>query len=395
MAHVFRCSPYPGTSAEHATLLAVADTVSDVNGNQLWMGQTELAKKARITPRRLRDALKRLRADGWLISVREATYREPAVVELVLEGHDTVWEPRSRRDKRARGDAASGGDAASAGDRPSGGDAESGPDGASGGEGTERPPRGDAASAEPKGTQQHPNGSATPPSAATGRGPIVDVTVDGETLQVDASDPDPSFAAWWGAYPRHPATGNLGGGGSRKVSLTRWRRLSTPKRAAALAAIGHYHDHLAATGHPPVYAEKWLAQERWQDFASPPATGSAGLNELARAIATTCHIDVDELTGPGRAELVTCARVLAPHVTDLGQVGGVAREADREWGGRITITPAVLVKHWHRFVGRARTGSGGATSGATSVCPRCRQPQDDRHTAASCAEIVELLEGVT
>ena len=402
MGHVFRCSPYRGTSAAHATLLAIADTVSDVHDNQLWMGQTELAKKARLTPRRLSDALQQLVADGWLMQVRDASPRDPAVYELVLSDRVPVWEPRRAREAREAaeaaadtttggGDAPSGPDATSGDDAPSGpdatsgGDAEGGPDAPSGQGGrtvrsgvTQRPPN----PREPKGTQR--SGSATPHLAVAGDG-LVTVDVDGTEVQVDPADPDGSFAAWWDAYPRHPATNAKGGGGSRRLAQKRWSKLSTPNRRRALDAIGHYRAHLAAADRPPMYAERFISQQQWDTYDTPPAVGADGLDPLALTVAQVCRLDVDVMAGPARAQLVGAAAALTQAGATPDQLSDVATGWRRDHPD-IPVTPAVLVKHLHRY---ARTAGGRATP---NLCGRCKQPKGDRHTPDACRMVAQLIQ---
>lgn len=230
--------------------------------------------------------------------------------------------------------------------------------------------------------------SASPRSAATGRGPQVPpvtVDLDGDQVDVDPHERDASFAVWWSLYPRHPKSGSRGGGGNRKKSLERWRRLSPGQRAAALDRMANYHRHLDATGYPPEYAEKWIANRRWDDFDAPPATGTDGLDPVALKVAEVCRIDVDRLTGQARGDLVTAAQAITAADGDADAVADVAGRWRREFDGA-PLTPPALVRHWARF-------AGSATGTAVRVCPRCRQQLTDRHDDASCARVAALFGG--
>lgn len=215
--------------------------------------------------------------------------------------------------------------------------------------------------------------SASPRSAATGRGRRVDpvaMVVDGETLEVDPNDARGSFERWWAAYPRHPSAGTRGGGGRRKVAWDRWRnQLSVRQRAAALAAIGHYPAHLAATGYPPMHAEKWLSTHAWDDYADPPQTGGDGLDELAVAVAAGCGLDVDALTGQARGDVVTAASALSRAGAEPGHIP----EAVKRWRADLdsTPTPLGLAKRWPRYAAQI-TG----TRASVACCGRCNQPRD-------------------
>lgn len=223
----------------------------------------------------------------------------------------------------------------------------------------------------PEGSPGRGKGSASPRSAVASHGHL-EVTLsmpDGRTLEVDVADGQASFETWWQAYPRHPGTNARGGGGGRKVSRQRWLKLSLPKRAAAIAAIGNYHAHLAVTGYPPVYAEKWLAQERWQDYAEPPAAGADGLDDLELGLAGASKIDPDQLTGEGRRDLVASAAAIRRVGATVELVDQVAKKFRDTWPD-IQPTPTAIAKNWARFV-PAITGR---RSGP--VCASCGQPRD-------------------
>jgi hypothetical protein len=68
---VIRHSPYTG--ATFVVHLMVADSVNDQHGNQFWMGQSSLAKKARVSRVMANRALASLLADGFLTLIEDNT----------------------------------------------------------------------------------------------------------------------------------------------------------------------------------------------------------------------------------------------------------------------------------------------------------------------------------
>jgi hypothetical protein len=66
---VFRHSPYAGATLN--AHLAIADSVNDQNGNEFWMAQARLAKKARIGRRTAQTALENMLTDGCLELLEE------------------------------------------------------------------------------------------------------------------------------------------------------------------------------------------------------------------------------------------------------------------------------------------------------------------------------------
>ena len=382
-------------------LLAIADTVSDVNSNRLWMGQSQLAAKARVTPKRVSDALEQLVADGWLVKVEQATHTQPAVYELLVGDRETVWEPRraapSGGDARGGGDAASPPDAEGGGDGPSPGDAEGGPDATATGEGTQRPGGGDAASPEPKRTQQlQPNGgSASPRHVAAASGSDDDtylLTLEDAkgalTQIVDLRNDRESFEALWMRYPRHPDSGRMGGGGDKQLGLQRWSKLPYSQRRLALERLRWYRADLAATGTPPLHAQNYISRRYWLNLDGMPAEGADGLDDLELAVADVCGIQVDAITGKARGDLVTASAALRA----AGATGKTLAEVARRWRRTypdIPVTPAVLVKHWHRYAPQVTAG-GSKSSGL--VCPHCKQRKDaEMHTDAQCVRVAELI----
>jgi hypothetical protein len=92
MGFVFRSSPYRGST--FAVHLAIADSVNDQNGNELWMSRESVATKARVSPRAAIYALKELVSDGFL----SRTEREGRTNLYVF-----LFPERATRAKRAGG----------------------------------------------------------------------------------------------------------------------------------------------------------------------------------------------------------------------------------------------------------------------------------------------------
>jgi len=65
--HVTRFSPYK--RSEHAVLVAIADTVNDLNNNEFWMRAKVLAAKSRVSIGTVRKALRTYCDDGWLVQL--------------------------------------------------------------------------------------------------------------------------------------------------------------------------------------------------------------------------------------------------------------------------------------------------------------------------------------
>lgn len=395
MGHVFRCSPYAGTSKEHATLLAIADTVSDVNGNRFWMGQSQLAAKARVSPKRVADALKQLVVDGWLQKVQEASPTSPAVYELLIVERETEWDPKAHR-TRNRGDAAGGPPAEGGGDTAGGPDAEGAGEGTHEGEG---PP---AAGAEPKRTQGEPNEGSTSSRHVAASCDQQDHLLHLEDAKgalvedVRLCDDQASFEALWLRYPRHPSTGRQGGGTrmpkrSPKGAdlLGRWSKIPIVQRRLALERLPWYIADLVSSATPPLHLERYLSRQVWLSLDGMPAEGADGLDDLELVIADVSGIAVDSLTGPARGDLVTAASALRASGADDGTVREMARRWRRQHP-EIPVSPRVLVRHWARFAPQVTTG--GRSSGP--VCPKCKQVKDsDQHTDQRCDLLARFVDG--
>lgn len=291
LAHVFRCSPYRGTSAAHAVLVAIADTVSDVHGYRFWMAKDELADKARVSARNVGPALRQLEADGWIRREREATNRSPAVFRMVVDrAAPVVWEPRA-----ARGDAASPQDArpreepseparnvqepaAGGGDAPSPQPETARGDAASPRGGCSVTSRGDAASPEPKRTQSNPTTPSATPAGVAGQEHPPDDPPDGE-VDVDAERFEQHF---WPVYPAR---------NGRKVAkgraLVQWRKLNLDEQRRAVIGARH----LAASGTLPKDAHRFLRRDTagafpFDDWQTPGDDGAGVVDLSERRVAS-------------------------------------------------------------------------------------------------------------
>ena len=114
VAHVTRHSPY--RRSEHATLMAIADTVNDLNNNEFWMRAKVLAAKSRVSIGTVRKALHTYCDDGWLVLLTSnketggpSRYRfvfdesRPVVFES-REYEERQPDGRSKREGRRSGD---------------------------------------------------------------------------------------------------------------------------------------------------------------------------------------------------------------------------------------------------------------------------------------------------
>jgi hypothetical protein len=86
MGWVFRHSPFRG--ACFAVHLAIADSVSDVHGNEFWMARANLAMKARLSGETVSAAVETLRGGGWIEPVEDGM-NDPA--ERQRAGRPTRW----------------------------------------------------------------------------------------------------------------------------------------------------------------------------------------------------------------------------------------------------------------------------------------------------------------
>lgn len=69
MGYVFRHSPHTGAAFQ--VHLAIADSVNDQHGNELWMSTSSIAKKARVARQTASEALATIEAAGGLVVVED------------------------------------------------------------------------------------------------------------------------------------------------------------------------------------------------------------------------------------------------------------------------------------------------------------------------------------
>ena len=95
--------------------------------------------------------------------------------------------------------------------------------------------------------------------------------LDGVEAHADEQRPasDAEFDWFWEHYPRHHLTSRPGGGGSRRKAFSRWRRMTSTQRAAAMVGVENYAAFVAASGTYPKHAETWLNQQTWEDWQEP------------------------------------------------------------------------------------------------------------------------------
>jgi hypothetical protein len=102
--YVWRHSPYRG--AVFAVHLAIADVVNDQNHNELWMGQRNLAAKARTDRKTANLALQTLVADG-MVTLLEEHRGKPCKFRFEFSQAAVVFDSRVRRDTSPLGSDAS------------------------------------------------------------------------------------------------------------------------------------------------------------------------------------------------------------------------------------------------------------------------------------------------
>jgi hypothetical protein len=91
---VYRHSPLRGTAFQ--VHLAIADSVNDQNGYELWMAQPKLARKARVGRASCQRALDALVEAGLLELVRSGSGSTNLYRLLMPVDAPVAWEPKSR-----------------------------------------------------------------------------------------------------------------------------------------------------------------------------------------------------------------------------------------------------------------------------------------------------------
>lgn len=226
---VYRHSPYSGvTFAVHQ---AVADSVNDQFGNEFWLAKPKLAMKARTSVASAKRAMETMVADGYLVLLDESGGREGSKYLFVFHPEAPLVY-----DARATGSPRTG---SSGADRLTG-------------------------EAQPA-HQKQPTGSPESKSRA-----------HKERTQGNPREPnsDPSFDAFWSAYPRNEEKGN-----ARAVWPAACKKADP---ATIIAAAVRYRADPNREDQFTPYAAKWLKYERWTDAplpirrggrSTPPVTG--------------------------------------------------------------------------------------------------------------------------
>lgn len=73
MAYVLTYSPYRG--ATFLVHVMIGDTANDAHDDELWMSQSYLANKARLSRRQTQEAVYQLTNDGWLTLIEDNSRR--------------------------------------------------------------------------------------------------------------------------------------------------------------------------------------------------------------------------------------------------------------------------------------------------------------------------------
>ncbi len=365
MGWAFRHSPYRG--AKFDVHLAIADSVNDQHGNDLWITQGRLAEKARVSRDAANKAMKALVADGFLELLEDNSARGRAnrYRFLFVEDAGVVYESRAVPkvaegvvgDDTPQDDAPEGG--VDVDDTPVAGD-DKVPD-----EGVQSETTGVQSTTtpgvvtddtEPKRTQSKPkgqSGTTSPPAA------------------VDGGDRFDEFHA---AYPRHRTNGRPLGGGSPKRTRAVWARLSAAKRQAALDALENYRQDLLLTGQPVQHATTWLNGAEWETYAAPP---SHDLDPIAVALAEACGHDPAQMTGQARTDVAVAAAAIAAAGGTPDGVAHVVGQWRKTWP-EIAPSEKAVARNWHRFAGAIRNRSSG------SLCTDCGQERAT-HDQQLCA----------
>lgn len=93
---------------------------------------------------------------------------------------------------------------------------------------------------------------------------------DADTSPSNNGQVDEQFEDFWDRYPRHAVNGKPGGGGSKKKSLQKWKRLTDGQRKACMDAVDNYREWCQhPDGEYPAHATTWLNEARWEQWQEP------------------------------------------------------------------------------------------------------------------------------
>lgn len=282
-AWVFRHSP--ATGAALTVHLAIADSVNDQHGYELWMRVPTLAEKARVHPGSVRRAIADLIAAGLLEELHDGRTTEDAgsATEarrfrfLMPSDVVPVWDPAPRkvREPRAHG----------AGTRA--GDASTRAHGAGDLEPKVKPNENEPIPPNPPPASQGSLLPTSPPPAAR-----------------EHRGHDLSFEAFWSAFPR-----KAGKADARKA----WARAIRRARPEDIirGAI-RYRDDPNRPDEFTKWPQGWLNGDRWLDAPLPERSSTMNRTEQAlRRISNEPPPDFTNFTAPGPRPLSIAAQVFA------------------------------------------------------------------------------------
>lgn len=112
-------------------------------------------------------------------------------------------------------------------------------------------------------------GTRPVPSQTRNTKPIVPTDVDTPTTSKTRTRRPPAytdeFNRFWQAYPRHPANGTPGGGGTKTEAFTEWVKLSDEDQTRALEACEPHGRLLRKSETPPKHACRFLRLRQFDD----------------------------------------------------------------------------------------------------------------------------------
>lgn len=85
----------------------------------------------------------------------------------------------------------------------------------------------------------------------------------------DDTEPEPKFEDFWQAYPRHPDTDAIAGGGAKAPALKRWAKLKLDEKRACMVAVHHYRADVEARNVFVKHPVGWLNERRWEGLQNP------------------------------------------------------------------------------------------------------------------------------
>lgn len=83
------------------------------------------------------------------------------------------------------------------------------------------------------------------------------------------------FNAFWESYPRNPANGKRGGGGTKTEAWEQWRKLTDEDQARAIEACEPHAKALRKSDTPPKHAHRFLRLREFEDVLDATPARSA------------------------------------------------------------------------------------------------------------------------